>query len=705
LEQSSPSPVIDPRYFVHVLIELQVAIRKVGFYSLSHGSVVTVLDSLERQFNALFEFAGTVTFGITRHELLYQGNSLSGSNPVIRELAAGLNHLGLAWMTFSKGLTRAEILKFLRFLLEARGQSPDQREQVLSRFHQEVPSVRLQFIRFGGALKEAEGIGEAEGRKKGQQEGRKFWRDLVRQLMEETPEAKQVLPANSEEKTGPDQLAGLINHICQTGGKSSQSYERAIVKYLNNRAKNDALTVDQRINLNRELSDVLSKLAPDVREQIFRISVEEAQEGDSAMEELIEFLPEPALLEILKHIQVSNQNISAPMLGLLNKFTDISGKNPNVWEALSSKLSNHRELFEELLTNRSNRPYYPEAYRSFLDQDLSHQQSTQGSARIPELSDIEPAAVNHHLALIILELLDGPIRSQSECRALTKHLSRLLADGLGERTDSILQDALVILFEKLRSADQENLSFIQKEIKEFINPEVLTRLIRAPSADREQLVGDLFGQLRAVAGAEYVLMLLDLLETEEKLSVRKRLLGLLTQFGPSVIPLAVLRLKDSKWYVARNMVVLLKDLHAKEALPEIARCLERDSPKLRLAALQALETLGRGTESYYHGLSIALRDQDESVFRKAISMILADRDPRAAALIKMQIQSANRMRTDTQLIAVLEMIRKSGARELVPLLLNLRRRLRFRFWQWNRNRFVDKALKNTIRDLQRRGES
>jgi HEAT repeat protein len=195
-------------------------------------------------------------------------------------------------------------------------------------------------------------------------------------------------------------------------------------------------------------------------------------------------------------------------------------------------------------------------------------------------------------------------------------------------------------------------------------------------------------------------MFLDLLEVEENLSVRKRLLQWIAQCGPAVIPQAVQRLTNPKWYVVRNMLVLLKDLGAKEALPEIVRCLQQDSSKLRLAALQAIESLGKGTDSYYRALSTALRDSDPVVFRKAVSMTLSPPDPRALEMITARLRYSGEIKTDGQLITVLEMIRKSRVKELLPALVKLRRQLSLRFWQWNRTRVLYKAVKHTVRELQ-----
>jgi HEAT repeats len=702
-EPSRSVPVIDPRYIVNVLIELQVAVRKLALYSFSHTIVPTLLENLEKQFYALFEFVEEVTFGITRNELLYQGTTLSAANPVIRELARGLNQFGLAGMTFSKGLTKAEILQFLRFLIEGRGRSPEQKERMLDQLNQEFPSIRVKFIRFGEALKSLPDTDDPDHRGTTGREGKELWRGLVRQLMEESPETdRQNSGGDAEEYGDPNNIAELVNRLCRGSGPGSQSYERTIVRYMSKQAENRDLTEEQRIHLNREMSRLLSNLEPDVREQIFRISMEETQDGEAPIEGVLDFLPEPTLMEVLNQIQVSDQNISAPMLSLLNKFTDLSAKNGVLEKVLASKLGDHQDLFQELLTYRANRVYYPTSYRLLLDQELTHQPIGKKPSPSPEIGAIDPGEVNHHLALVVMELLDVPVRSQAEYGALLQQMNRLLTEGLDDRTHAMLQETLMLLVRKMASAEPEARSFLQKEIKNFINPEVLSRLLQTYRAQGDENIGDLFGRMRELAGVEIIPIFLDLLETEENLSVRKRLLEWIVQCGPEVIPLAVQRLKSPKWYVVRNMLVLLKDLRAKEALPDIARCLRQDSPKLKMAALQAIEAVGKGTDSFYQALAIALRDPDPAVFCKAASMMVSYRDPRALGMIAAQLHSSSLSKNVENLLTVLETIRKSGAAELIPVLVKMRRQLRLRFWQWNRTRAVYRAVNDAVQELHAR---
>ncbi|HUK55744.1 MAG TPA: hypothetical protein VLY20_03715, partial [Nitrospiria bacterium] len=115
----------------------------------------------------------------------------------------------------------------------------------------------------------------------------------------------------------------------------------------------------------------------------------------------------------------------------------------------------------------------------------------------------------------------------------------------------------------------------------------------------------------------------------------------------------------------------------------------------------AIETLGKGTDSFYQALSTALRDQDPAVFRKAVSMMISHRDPRSMEMITARLTYTSRSKIDGHLMTVLAIIRKSGAKELIPVLAKLRRQLMLRFWQWNRTRALYKAVNDTIREIQR----
>jgi len=72
------------------------------------------------------------------------------------------------------------------------------------------------------------------------------------------------------------------------------------------------------------------------------------------------------------------------------------------------------------------------------------------------------------------------------------------------------------------------------------------------------------------------------------MSKRRFMITLLTSVESDSLPFIVSRLSDSRWYVLRNMLYLLRECHGRSYLPEVKVFLEH---KVSLVRLEALRTL------------------------------------------------------------------------------------------------------------------
>ncbi len=108
--------------------------------------------------------------------------------------------------------------------------------------------------------------------------------------------------------------------------------------------------------------------------------------------------------------------------------------------------------------------------------------------------------------------------------------------------------------------------------------------------------------------------LLQALSEEEDMTRRKRLLGFLTALGSEVAGLATTALQDSRWFVVRNMLGLLRDVGGPEAVPAVRKAAGHENPKVRLEAIKTLAQL------------------DDEPPRDLIEQLLADSDAQVAEL-------------------------------------------------------------------------
>ena len=694
---------INLQHLVRFLVNLQVGIRKFSMYSGSHPIIPEMIAALTAQCQALLETTDALQIGVTKDEVLYQGAPVGKTNPIIGELARSLHQVNLVGITFHRELAPPDVRRFLELLADFRALLSAEGERALERFGAETPAIGLQFVRFGKVVKDRDGSTTTD-QDAAESETSEVWRGLVSHLMtEDLPEESTLaLQACVDNGIDVEQLAATINLMVQHQSAGVQSYERAIVSYLHEQAKGSS-SVDQRAKVNKQLAILIlmAKLSPDVRQQIFRMSLEPAPDQTVPVEALLDAMPTPLLLEVLNQIQVGNKDISLPMFSLLKKFVSLADSNSTLMASLQAKIEGHKELVEELLVKRVDRVFYPAEYRALLDQEFAEHAVSGGTSYRPE-SCLDEAEVNQHLALILLEMLEAPLLSEQQYAHAVTSLKTLLAGGLHERTQSILTDTMTILASRYAGASESQREFFRQQIQNFFHPALIAHLLQPAEAGNEERRKEALARLMEVVGPGIIPLLLDTLEVEEKIAVRKRLLVLLRECGAAVVPFALQRLQHPQWFVVRNMLLLLRELQAAGAETEIARCARHASPKVRLTALQTLGELGSTTDVYFQALEQALGDDDPKVFRAAVSSVVSSADPRAAALAYRILTEDPSAERRARQVAVLQAIGQVGTAALIPLLMTIRQRYALRFWTWQRTRAVRVAAKRALDTIRSR---
>ncbi|MFZ5875974.1 MAG: HEAT repeat domain-containing protein [Nitrospirota bacterium] len=700
MDESLPknSPV-SPRELTRLLTDFQVGIRKFSMYSSTHRIVPGIVASLTEQFQAVTQTHGTLHIASTKDEILYAGTPIASGNPVIRELARLLNQLNIAGIDFHAEATGEHFHRLLQLLADSRGlSSSGDSDQALEEFTATTPTIVLQFISFSGAVKERDDSAGATAIAPSQ-----LWRGLVSRLAADgSPEPTQrALAAAADDPEDVERIAAAINLIAQHQQAGDHSYERTIVKYLREQASSVAAAGTARAEFGKEINRMFGGLSPAVRQHILRTSIQENDTAATA-DALFDSFTMPMMMEVLDQIREAGKDVSVPGLTLLKKLVTLGESDPNVAAALQAKLPDHSDLLQDLLTKRADRTYYPSQYRSLLDQEFA-EHTVPTSASRPGTITLDEHDVEHHLALILLEALEAPIRSKEQYRQTVIGLKDLLIHGLGERTAVVFNDAIGVLAAKYGAATEDERPFLQDCIREFIQREFLPHLLAGTDAVDEQRQRDALAQMMHIVGPSMIPLLLDKLEEEQNLKMRKRLLAILRDCGDAVVPSAIQRLGHAQWYVVRNMLSLLRDLRAVTAVPAIGRCLTHASSQVRLAAFQTLSALAPQAAEFIGALKRALDDDDPKVFRAAVTHLVSSRDAGSLQLAAgLLLEDARGARRDRQ-VAVLNAIGQAGNPALVPLLLTIQRRHLLRFWTWRTTRVVRMAVNRALITIRSQG--
>lgn len=131
----------------------------------------------------------------------------------------------------------------------------------------------------------------------------------------------------------------------------------------------------------------------------------------------------------------------------------------------------------------------------------------------------------------------------------------------------------------------------REALEEFVATLADAQLLAALVAASRQPGGPPFVQVQTLVlalGASASRGLLEALAAEPERARRLRLIELAASLGPAIVPETRRLLADPRWYVVRNMVLLLRRVQDRSAMDEIRRCADHSDLRVRLEAIRAL---------------------------------------------------------------------------------------------------------------------
>ncbi len=113
--------------------------------------------------------------------------------------------------------------------------------------------------------------------------------------------------------------------------------------------------------------------------------------------------------------------------------------------------------------------------------------------------------------------------------------------------------------------------------------------------------------------------LLITLAEESSRSRRRRLFDFVAKIGPSIVPEVRGFLSDSRWYVVRNMIVLLRSVHDRTSLQQIRELGRHSDLRVRLEAIKTLLALDFTVPRTL--LEEVINDPDPKVAETAVALV------------------------------------------------------------------------------------
>lgn len=349
---------------------------------------------------------------------------------------------------------------------------------------------------------------------------------------------------------------------------------------------------DERGRLNPQVIQLIRTLPAEVREPVLAAALRVLATDDASSAHLAALaaaLPAADVLRGLQRLAREHGQLSAHALSMVQALAETheAVSDTSFLPEPPADLAEMATLFREEDVDR----YNPEDHRALLAQKptidlaaIAVELAADPDAFGPDTESDE--AIERRLIITVLDMM---ATSPDVVRPLV--LGRLRdIFTLALRVNRFAQAIGIIRAVRELAADPAQAER-REALEEFVATLADAELLASLVAASRQPGGPPFVQVQSLVlalGASASRGLLEALAAEPERARRLRLIELAASLGPAIVPETRRLLSDPRWYVVRNMVLLLRRVQDRSAMDEIRRCADHSDLRVRLEAIRAL---------------------------------------------------------------------------------------------------------------------
>jgi len=377
----------------------------------------------------------------------------------------------------------------------------------------------------------------------------------------------------------------------------------------------------------REILDLIGRLPPGMRPVLLQASLRAlatADDAEASLRELAARQSPANVLATLRHLAAERVQLSAGAIRLTQELMAERARESGESPLDPAVLAAMRGLFQEVDIDRLPQPApATDDRRAAIElpqpRALLPEEAPELGARRDSLSD---DALARQLTHTLLELVAGAVPERAPAEATLWRLEDLYRGFLlGGRIRQAIEivEALGDLLRQARAAGGPDAE-LRRCFERLANREAVRALLSALPQLPEAAAAEA-RRLIAALGSVAIRHLVSVLSEESDRSSRHQLLDLLVALGPTVVPEATFLLADQRWFVVRNMILLLRTIGDQTSLPQVRRLADHPDLRVRLEAIKSLFAFDPKVPIDL--LSKAINDRDPKLAESAISLVAA----------------------------------------------------------------------------------
>ena len=549
--------------------ELIICRRVIQSYPESHPSITAKLGKVINRLAPLVAGGGTLTLGITRDGLILNKEFLESANAKFGEYANILASFGIIAISFTEALQPEELRAFNRIVNTPRNEIWEAGGIVPALSDAGIHAIKVQ------AIDPSVFILTDEIGPKSADEPVDPWETFVHRLLEghfSMSREKLALLLVAQPSELAREFDVILAGIHEEARRQTLKAMADFFTGLTHRQGIEALHED---TLDK-ICAFIAGLSPEIRADFILNVCRSTETTTGFSERLIQRLPGDELRRVMESVATHGENIPEVVLKLMQRLSSHSASTAELDSAIISEGAEKK--VQVLFRNADLENFVPTDYQELLLAILT--------------TDSMPDAEHH--ALSDLRATLDPDQMEAKVADIITEILKVVP--LEEQGDGIRRNLVDMASYFLRNADFNSLSRVcsilldkDKEAGEgtFIDPGFTQKVLDAVTILGREYHPEIRSIIRSV-GRPFVAPLIDRLAEEENRSLRRFWYDCLGDLGDVVRDAALERLNDERWYVVRNLLILLRNFSDPEVLRQVRRLTGNRNIRIRSEALRSL---------------------------------------------------------------------------------------------------------------------
>ncbi len=569
-----------------VAMDLHIARRNFMIYPDTHEQVQRSLDRTFDHMGQVFAQQSRMTLMVQKQGLAVGQNVLPSKSAVFKDMATLLKQYEIATLTFTQGLEKQELVRFLKLIVTDRDAILSQGGIDGALQRADVPHIQIQSIDYSQLqVTEERRIDRAS---EDRIEQVSVWQQFVDQLITVDGQPND----RSERVFNPEKLAEMLNDQSMDVTRAIDQYKHII--------ETDSALDDNLGALSAGLpqfQQMIKKLNPGLQSQFLASTFDQCALLDTMADtaRLIDGLGGKLVLKMLKQANDQNKAISPSLLAFVKKMAHmgdgLAAEMPGAVPGGGDKGFAAAEI-ETLFAHEQYDQYVDSGYGELLEKMVAQTQEgaptdTFGRIQHQVTESLTPVHVNSHVGRAMLALMRASPDIESY-RSWARQLAYFLDDLLDSQAFEFMVEMMAFLNQEKEGHDPEKAKIAGLVLDRFSDPQFVAQAVEMFRGLGDQIDAHAMSFLVAL-GEPVVVEIFEGLDPDETFmegdNLTARLLGNLAALTTQE---AIARFDDPRPEYVRRMIRIVSRLGDDRIAEQVKLLLDHDDPDIRMEALSAL---------------------------------------------------------------------------------------------------------------------